>query len=90
MGVVLSAAGTVLLLSLGGAGRFVITRVTARKLGELEPGYAAGVGGFRVYAALLLALGIALLGISLSANTPIPGALLTLEWWPLGPCPGSR
>lgn len=65
IGVLLCAAGITLLLNLGGAADAVIRRVTSRSLGELAPGFAASRGGFRVYAALVLAIGVAVTGLSL-------------------------
>jgi len=51
-------AGLVLLLNLFGAADLVIRRVTSRSLGELAPGFAATPRGFKVYAALVVSLGI--------------------------------
>jgi hypothetical protein len=65
VGILLSLAGLALLLNVGGAGDLVIRRVTSRSLGELAPGYAASPGGFRVYAMLVLAIGIAVTGLEL-------------------------
>lgn len=63
LGLLISAAGAVLLVNLFGAGDMVIQRVTSRSLGELAPGYAASPRGFRVYAVLLLAVGIVCVGL---------------------------
>ena len=76
IGVVLAVAGVVLLIDLGGAGRFMIRRVTSRNLGELAPGYAASPGGFRVYATLILALGLAMAGLGVTAAAPVVGTVM--------------
>jgi len=75
IGLLLVAAGAVLLLDLGGAARFVIRRLTSRSLGELAPGFAAGRGGFRVYAALLLFIGLATAGLAVSPALPLLGGI---------------
>jgi hypothetical protein len=41
LGLLISAAGAVLLVNLFGAADMVIHRVTSHSLGELAPGYAA-------------------------------------------------
>jgi hypothetical protein len=69
LGVLISAAGAVLLLNLFGAGDMVIHRVTSRSLGELAPGYAATPRGFRVYAALVLAIGVVCDGIGVAGSS---------------------
>ena len=66
IGVLLSLVGLALLFNVGGAGDFVIRRVTSRSLGELAPGYAASPGGFRVYAMLVLAIGVAVTGLEMA------------------------
>jgi len=63
IGVLLVGTGVVLLLNLFGAGDYVIRSVTSRYLGSLAPGYAASPRGFRVYAVLLLAVGVMCLGL---------------------------
>ncbi|HEX9475188.1 MAG TPA: hypothetical protein VGA41_00905, partial [Candidatus Dormibacteraeota bacterium] len=63
IGALLTLAGLALLLNLGGAGDALIARVTSRSLGELAPGFAASRGGFRIYAILVLAIGVAVLGL---------------------------
>jgi hypothetical protein len=57
IGLLLCAAGFVLLLNVGGAADAVISRVTSRKLGDLAPGFAASRRGFNIYATLVLAIG---------------------------------
>jgi len=65
LGIVLCAAGVVLLFNLLGAGDYVIRRVTSRSLGELAPGFAASRNGFRTYAALVIAVGALAIGIAI-------------------------
>ena len=79
IGVLLCLAGIALLLNLFGAGDYVIRRVTSRYLGELPPGYAASRRGFRVYATLVLAVGIVVVGVGLLSNlVPIAAGLIVL------------
>jgi hypothetical protein len=64
-------------LNLFGAGDVVIRRVTSRDLGSLPPGFAASKRGFRIYAVLLIAVGVLCLG--LAATTwllPLGAAML--------------
>ena len=75
LGLVLVGVGAALLINLGGAADTVIRRVTSRNLGELAPGYAASAGGFRVYATLVLALGVTAAGLGISAGAAVPGAV---------------
>lgn len=65
--VLLCLAGMVLLFNLFGAGEAVIRRVTSRSLGELAPGFAATRRGFKIYAVLILAIGILCLGLAATA-----------------------
>jgi hypothetical protein len=76
IGVLLSVAGLTLLLNLGGAADAVIRRVTSRSLGELAPGFAASRGGFRIYAALVLAIGLAVTGLGIVAQSVVFGVAL--------------
>ena len=73
IGVVLCVAGIALLFNLGGAGDLVIRRVTSRSLGALAPGYAASRGGFKVYATLVLAIGVAIAGLGLTDRSAVLG-----------------
>jgi hypothetical protein len=73
IGVLLCVAGITLLFNLGGAGDAVIRQVTSRSLGELAPGYAASPGGFKIYAALVLAIGVALAGLGLADRSAALG-----------------
>jgi hypothetical protein len=76
IGVLLSGAGITLLLNLGGAADAVIRRVTSRSLGELAPGFAASRGGFRIYAALVLAIGVAVTGLGVVGQSAAFGVTL--------------
>src|SRR5256885_12114478 len=76
IGVLVTVAGAVLLLNLFGAGDYVIRRVTSRYLGTLPPGFAASKRGFRIYAVLVLAVGVLCLGLAASAWLPPLGAAL--------------
>jgi hypothetical protein len=73
VGVLLSLAGIALLFNVAGAGDLVVRRVTSRSLGELAPGYAASPGGFKVYAMLVLAIGIAITGLELIDQSALFG-----------------
>jgi len=71
--VVVVALGVLLmLLSLGLAVRAkdVISRVTSRPLGTLAPGFAATRWGYAIYVGLVQSIGLALLGLGLSAYRP--------------------
>jgi hypothetical protein len=74
VGVLLCLVGIALLFNVGGAANAVIRRVTSRSLGELAPGYAASRGGFRVYAMLVLAIGIAVTGLGIAERSAALGA----------------
>jgi hypothetical protein len=79
IGVLLSLAGIALLFNVGGAADGVIRRVTSRSLGELAPGFAASRGGFKVYAALVLTIGVAVTGLGIADRSALLGiALLAL------------
>ena len=79
IGVLLSLAGVVLLVNIFGAGDYVIRKVTSKYLGELPPGFAATRRGFRVYATLVLAVGIVCLGLGVTFQVlPIGAALIVL------------
>ncbi|TAN32312.1 hypothetical protein EPN29_09045 [bacterium] len=73
-GLLLCLVGVVLLLNVGGAANFVIHRVTSRPLGELAPGFAASSGGFRVYATLVLAIGVCVSGVGIADRSAVLGA----------------
>jgi hypothetical protein len=78
IGILLCVAGVVLLVDLLGAAGFVMRRVTTQPLGELAPGFAAGRKGFRVYATLVLAIGITCLGLAWSSVVAAPGVGLMM------------
>jgi hypothetical protein len=79
IGVLLCGAGIVLLLDLFGAGAYVIRTVTSKYLGSLPPGFAASRRGFRIYALLILAIGIFCLGLGLTATLlPIGAGLIVV------------
>ena len=78
IGVLLCVAGITLLFNVGGAGDAVIRRVTSRPLGELAPGYAASPGGFKVYAVLVLAIGVAVSGLGVTDRSAVLGVGLFL------------
>jgi hypothetical protein len=64
IGVAISVAGLVLLVNFFGAGDYVMRRVTSQYLGTLPPGFAASKRGFRIYAVLVLAVGLLCLGLA--------------------------
>jgi hypothetical protein len=75
----LTLAGLVLLVNLFGAADLVMRRVTSQPLGELAPGFAASRSGFRIYAVLVLAVGILCLGLAATAwFIPLGAGLLVL------------
>lgn len=79
IGLLLCAAGFVLLLNVGGAADAVIRRVTSRKLGDLAPGFAASRRGFNIYATLVLAVGLFTLGLAVIGwDVPIGTSLIVL------------
>ncbi len=79
IGILLTLAGVVLLLNLFGAGDYVIRTVTSKYLGSLPPGFAASKRGFRVYAALVIAVGLVCLGIGLVGSwLPVAAGLLVI------------
>ena len=78
-GALLVIAGVALLLDLFGAGGFVIRSVTSKYLGSLPPGYAASKSGFRIYALLVLAVGVVCVGFGLTGRLlPIGAALIVI------------
>jgi hypothetical protein len=54
--------------------QFVIDRLTSRSLGTLAPGYAATQNGIRVYAYLIVSIGLTLVGVGLAPRLPQFGA----------------
>ena len=69
-------AGVVLALNLLGAGDFVMRHVTMRYLGSLPPGFAGSKGGFRVYAALVVAIGFLFAGFGLAETSVDMGIIV--------------
>lgn len=79
LGILLTAAGIVLLLDIGGAADTVIRRVTSQPLGELAPGFASTKRGFNAYAALVLAIGLVALGLAVASwYVPMGTSLIVL------------
>ena len=78
IGVLLCVAGIILLFNVAGAGNAVIRSVTSRSLGDLAPGYAASPGGFKVYAVLVLAIGVAVAGLGIADRSTVLGVGLLL------------
>ena len=79
IGIVLCVAGLAWLLNVFGAADHTMRRVTSRYLGSLPPGFASTVRGFRVYAILVLALGVLCLGVgALDRSVPLAAGLLVL------------
>lgn len=79
IGILLTVAGTVLLLNLFGAGDYVIRRVTSKYLGELPPGFAASKRGFRIYSVLVVAIGVVCLGLGLADRLlPVAAGLIVV------------
>ena len=79
IGVLLAIAGVVLLVNLFGAGDFVIRTVTSKYLGSLPPGYAASKRGFRIYAVLVLAVGLVCAGFGLTGQLlPVGAGLIVV------------
>jgi hypothetical protein len=79
IGVLLALAGVVLLLNLFGVGDYVIRTVTSRYLGTLPPGYAASKRGFRIYAVLVLAVGLVCVGFGLTGGLlPVGAGLIVI------------
>jgi hypothetical protein len=79
IGVLLWVAGLALLFNVAGAADVVMRRVTSQPLGELAPGYAASRTGFKVYAVLILEVGVAVTGLGIAGSSAVlGGALLVL------------
>jgi hypothetical protein len=76
IGVLISAAGVVLLTNLAGAGDYVIRHLTSRSLGTLPPGFAASRPGFQVYALLVVGIGLVFLGLGTAATAVTAGVIL--------------
>ena len=76
IGVLISVAGVVLLVNLGGAADYVMRHVTSRYLGTLPPGYAASRQGFQVYSLLVLGIGFLFMGLGVAASAVTAGIVL--------------
>ena len=76
IGIVLALAGLVLLLNLFSAGDFVMRHVTSRYLGSLPPGFAASKRGFRIYALLVIAIGLLFAGFGAAEKSVAIGVAL--------------
>lgn len=76
IGVLLLVAGLVLLFDVAGAAGVVMRRVTSQPLGELAPGFAASRTGFKVYAVLILAVGVAVTGLGIAGSSAVIGGVL--------------
>jgi hypothetical protein len=74
IGLLLALAGIALLVNLGGAADATIKRVTSRSLGDLAPGFAASRSGFKVYAVLILAIGVTFAGLGIAESSAAFGA----------------
>ena len=75
IGAVIALLGAGLLVNLFGVGDLVIRGVTSRYLGSLPPGYAASKEGFRVYAALVIAIGLLFAGFGLAESSVALGSV---------------
>ena len=75
IGAGIALLGAVFLVNLFGAGDLVMRGVTSRYLGSLPPGYAASKRGFRVYAALIVAIGLLFAGFGIAESTVALGTL---------------
>ena len=76
IGGVIALLGVVLAVNLLGAGDFVMRNLTQRYLGSLPPGYAASKAGFRVYAALVVAIGLLFAGFGVADTLISAGVAL--------------
>ena len=76
IGALVSVAGVVLLVNLGGAADYAIRHLTSRSLGTLPPGFAASKEGFQVYALLVLGIGLMFLGLGAAATAVTAGIVL--------------
>ena len=79
IGILLAAAGLVLLFNLFRAGDYVIRTVTSKYLGTLPPGFAASRRGFQVYATLVTAVGIVCIGLGITDRLlPVGAGLIVV------------
>src|SRR5205809_122918 len=75
-GILISVAGVVLLVNLGGAADYVMRHLTSRYLGTLPPGFAASRQGFQVYALLVLGIGFLSMGLGVAVSAVTAGIVL--------------
>ena len=68
IGGLIALLGAVLWLNVLGAGDLAIRTITSRYLGSLPPGFAASQGGFRVYALLVIAIGLLFAGFGIAES----------------------
>jgi len=73
IGGLIAVLGAVLATNLLGAGDFVMRNVTRRYLGSLPPGFAGSNRGFRVYALLVIAIGLLFAGFGIAETSVITG-----------------
>jgi hypothetical protein len=79
IGILLTLLGLAWLLNVLGAADYTIRRVTSRYLGTLPPGFAATTRGFRVYAVLVLALGVLCIGLGTTERfLPLAAGLIVI------------
>ena len=76
IGAVIALLGVVLSVNLLGAGDFVMRHVTRRYLGSLPPGYAASKMGFRVYAVLVISIGLLFAGFGIAETSTSLGVVV--------------
>jgi hypothetical protein len=76
IGGLIALIGLVLFLDVLGAGAFVMRHITSRYLGSLPPGYAASKGGFRVYALLIISIGLLFAGFGAAETSVAIGAVV--------------
>jgi len=76
IGGLIALLGVILALNVAGAGDFVMRNVTMRYLGSLPPGFAGSKGGFRVYALLVIAIGLLFAGFGIAETSVSAGIAL--------------
>lgn len=79
IGIALTLIGATWLLNVFGAADYMIKRVTSKYLGSLPPGFAATTRGFRVYAVLVLAIGVLCVGLGTTERSiPLAAGLIVI------------
>src|SRR5689334_3447374 len=76
IGGVIALLGVILALNVAGAGDLVMRNVTMRYLGSLPPGFAGSKSGFRVYALLVIAIGLLFAGFGIAETSVSAGIAL--------------